>query len=83
MNPKAWMIALAALPTFTTPGQPILPQVAVIAVVFAAVSLPSLAAWAWMGREARRWLNSPRRLALFNRTMAALLVLSLLPLIRS
>ena len=81
MNPKAWMIALAALPTFTTPGQPMLPQVAVIAVVFAAVTLPTLAGWAWMGREAGRWLATPRRLAAFNWTMAALLVLSLVPLV--
>ena len=61
MNPKAWMIALAALPTVTIPGLPILPQVAVIAVVFAAVSLPSLAAWAWLGQGARA--GSGRRAA--------------------
>jgi threonine/homoserine/homoserine lactone efflux protein len=80
VNPKAWMIALAALPAFTVPGQPILPQALVIALVFALVSMPCLLFWAWIGRAARQLLGAGARLRAFNIVMAVLLVLSLLPL---
>jgi threonine/homoserine/homoserine lactone efflux protein len=80
VNPKAWMIALAALPAFTVPGQPILPQALVIALVFALVSMPCLLFWAWIGRAAGHVLGQGARLRAFNITMAVLLVLSLLPL---
>lgn len=80
VNPKAWMIALAAIPAFTVPGQPILPQALVIALVFALVSMPCLLFWAWIGRAARHLLGGGARLRAFNITMAVLLVLSLLPL---
>ncbi|WP_431282776.1 LysE family translocator [Humitalea sp. 24SJ18S-53] len=82
VNPKAWMIALAALPAFTTPGEPILPQAALIALVFALVSLPTLFVWAWFGTAARRLLGGGVRLRVFNGTMAFLLVLSLVPMLR-
>lgn len=74
------MIALAALPAFTTPGQPILPQALVVAAVFALVSMPCLLFWGWMGQAARQLLGDGGRLRAFNIAMAALLVLSLLPL---
>lgn len=82
VNPKAWMIVLAALPAFTTPGEPILPQAVTIAVVFALVSMPCLLLWAWLGRAARQLLGDGIRLRAFNWSMAALLVLSLVPLVR-
>lgn len=82
VNPKAWMIVLAALPAFTTPGQPILPQAVTVALVFALVSMPCLLFWAWLGRAARRLLGDGARLRAFNWSMAALLVLSLAPLVR-
>ena len=81
VNPKAWMIVLAALPAFTTPGQPILPQAMMIALVFALVSMPCLLFWAWLGQAARHVLGEGLKLRLFNGVMAALLVLSLLPLV--
>lgn len=82
VNPKAWLIALAALPAFTTPGEPILPQALLIAGVFALVSFPSLLLWAWFGTAARRLLGGGVRLRLFNGAMALLLVLSLWPMVR-
>jgi threonine/homoserine/homoserine lactone efflux protein len=79
INPKAWMIALAAVPAFTTPAAPMLPQALLMAAVFAAVSLPLLWMWAAIGLGARRLLATPARLRAFNVTMAVLLVLSLVP----
>lgn len=80
VNPKAWMIALAAIPAFTFPGEPILPQALWVAAVFALVSMPCLLFWAWIGRAARHLLGAGARLRAFNIAMAVLLVLSLLPL---
>jgi threonine/homoserine/homoserine lactone efflux protein len=82
VNPKAWMIALAAVPAFTVPGEAVLPQALLIAGVFALVSLPCLFLWAWLGVAAARVLGTGPRLRAFNIVMAALLVLSLLPLLR-
>ncbi|MBY0337127.1 MAG: LysE family translocator [Acetobacteraceae bacterium] len=82
VNPKAWMIVLAALPAFTTPGAPVLPQALLIAAVFAAVSLPCLLLWGWIGLAAARVLGTGGRLRAFNIGMALLLVLSLVPLLR-
>jgi threonine/homoserine/homoserine lactone efflux protein len=82
VNPKAWMIVLAALPAFTTPGEPLLPQATTIAAVFALVSMPCLLFWAWLGQAARQILGDGARLRVFNWSMAALLILSLVPLVR-
>ncbi len=79
VNPKAWLIALAAVPAFTRPDGPLLPQALGMAAVFALVSLPCLMLWAGVGVGARRWLGTRERLAWFNRVMAVLLVLSLVP----
>jgi threonine/homoserine/homoserine lactone efflux protein len=52
-----------------------------VALVFAAVNLPSVTVWAWGGTQLSRWLGAPGRLRAFNVTMAVLLVASLWPLI--
>ena len=77
VNPKAWAMALTAVTAYA-PDQS-LASVALVAVVFGAINLPCVSSWTLLGREIRRWLSSPGRLRLFNYTMAALLVLSMLP----
>ncbi|RJL01958.1 LysE family translocator, partial [Paracoccus siganidrum] len=47
-----------------------------------AVNLPTVSAWAAMGQGLRRVLSSPRRLRAFNWLMAALLLASMLPVLR-
>ena len=79
VNPKAWYMALTAI-TVYAPGQTI-PAVLSVAVVFACTNLPSITFWVVLGQQMRRFLTSPLRLRVFNWTMAALLVLSLAPLI--
>ena len=54
-----------------------------IAVVFAAVNLPSVSVWAVAGQAVRRWVTTRRRLRMFNVGMAALLVASLWPVLRA
>lgn len=79
VNPKAWLLALAAIPAFTRPGGDLLVETLVIAAAFLAVSPPSVAFWAVVGAGTGRILRSPRQLRTFNVTMAVLLVLSLVP----
>jgi threonine/homoserine/homoserine lactone efflux protein len=81
VNPKAWLIALAAIPAFSTPGGAVLAESLRIAAVFTLVSMPCLLVWAGLGAGARRLLAAPGRLRAFNLAMAALLVASLLPLL--
>jgi threonine/homoserine/homoserine lactone efflux protein len=79
VNPKAWMIALAAIPAFTTPAGDLLLETLAIAAAFAAVCFPCTLVWALLGAGAGRVLRTPRALGAFNVTMAALMVASLLP----
>ncbi|MDM7458186.1 MAG: LysE family translocator [Paracoccus sp. (in: a-proteobacteria)] len=79
VNPKAWAMCLSAI-TIYAPDRS-LPSVLLVAAAFLLVSLPAISVWAWLGTMIRRWLSSPRRLQIFNLTMAALLVLSLYPLV--
>lgn len=79
VNPKAWFMALTAVTNYAAgTGWPAL---AVVAAVFAAVNLPSVAVWAVAGERLRGWLDQPRRLRAFNAAMAALLIASLVPLV--
>lgn len=82
VNPKAWAMALTATTVYAPPGGG-WPGMALVAAVFAAVVLPSVATWAAMGQGLRRWLARPGRLRLFNAAMALLLVLSLWPVLRA
>ena len=82
INPKAWLIALATVATYTTAEGSLYRQVALLALLSFLVSIPCVAAWAALGAGASRFLMTPRRLRLFNVAMALLLVASLLPLLR-
>ncbi|MEO1239011.1 MAG: LysE family translocator [Pseudomonadota bacterium] len=74
VNPKAWAVALTAVTAYL-PGTGTA-AVALVAVVFITVSVPSVSLWAGMGTAIRGWLAEADRLRAFNWTMAGLLVLS-------
>lgn len=79
-NPKAWIVALGAVTTYTVADADMLPQVLTLALVFMAVGTPACGAWALFGHGAARLLKRPRHLRLFNLAMAGLLVASVVPL---
>ncbi|SLN20275.1 Cysteine/O-acetylserine efflux protein [Falsiruegeria litorea R37] len=79
VNPKAWTMALTAITAYT-PSQD-LGAVVIVALVFGAVNLPSVSTWTVLGQQMARILTNPRRLTLFNWTMALLLVASLYPVL--
>ncbi|WP_425083942.1 LysE family translocator [Ruegeria profundi] len=79
VNPKAWAMALTATTAYA-PGQT-LNVIIIVALVFGAVNLPSVSTWTVLGQQMARLLTNPRRLVVFNWTMAALLVASLYPVL--
>ncbi|MCV9960956.1 LysE family translocator [Pararhizobium sp. BT-229] len=81
INPKAWVMAVTAMATYTS-EQSYLLSVLIVGVIFAIVNVPSVSTWAGFGSALRQWLSDPVRLKWFNITMAVLLVLSLWPMLR-
>jgi len=80
VNPKAWMMVLTAATTIHLHANLSL-NAALMALVFVVIGLPCITAWAAFGMSLRRLLAKPRLLRAFNVTMAALLVLSLYPIV--
>ncbi|VVO25169.1 LysE family translocator [Pseudomonas fluorescens] len=80
VNPKAWIMAVGAISTYT-PLQGYFTNVVVIAAVFALINLPSVSLWVACGSLLRKVLRDPRWLRVFNLSMALLLVASLYPLL--
>lgn len=79
VNPKAWAMALTATTAYA-PGQTLY-AVAMVALVFGLVNLPSVSTWTVLGQQMARVLTNPRRLTAFNWSMAILLVASLYPVL--
>jgi threonine/homoserine/homoserine lactone efflux protein len=80
INPKAWVMAIGAITTYT-PQDNFLVNVVLIAALFALVNCPSVGLWTVTGSLLRNWLNNPRVLRRFNIGMALLLVASLYPIL--
>ncbi|MEZ2219190.1 LysE family translocator [Rhizobium sp. RCC_161_2] len=81
VNPKAWVMAVTAMATYTNPELYLI-SVVIVGLAFAAVNVPSVSTWAGFGSALRDWLSDPVRLKWFNITMAVLLVLSLWPMLK-
>jgi len=79
VNPKTWIMALGAITTYL-PQAPTIAAIATLAIIFAVVNAPCVAAWAAFGVGLRRFLTKPSRVHVFNVSMAVLLVLSLYPI---
>jgi threonine/homoserine/homoserine lactone efflux protein len=80
VNPKGWAMALGATTTYA-PRQHYVANVLVVGLVFGAINLPSVSFWTTLGTVMRRFLDRPGVLRAFNLTMAALLILSLYPVV--
>ena len=77
VNPKAWMIALGAVATFTSADGNFAIEVAIIVIAFAAVVYPCVSVWALFGGATGRLLHRLRLGTGFNVTIELLLVESL------
>jgi threonine/homoserine/homoserine lactone efflux protein len=81
INPKAWLITLAAASEFTSPDQPVAWQSIRLGLVFFVVGLPCTLVWVLLGCGAARLLRAPGQVRGFNIAMAVLLVASLVPVL--
>ena len=80
VNPKAWAMALSATTTYA-PTVDYQAGILVVALIFGVINIPSVGVWASFGTLLRGYLDRPAWLRGFNWGMAALLVLSLFPLV--
>ena len=80
VNPKAWVMGLGAITTYAEPEH-LTRDVALMAATFALITVPTGLLWAGGGVAVKRFLKRGGTLKVFNGVMAALLVLSLYPLI--
>ncbi|MGA1325076.1 MAG: LysE family translocator [Rubrivivax sp.] len=74
LNIKAWMNALMISAGWVTVAEPIGPRVAVVLPLMMAYGLASNFTYALIGSALRHWLAQGRRLLVFNRVLAAVLV---------
>jgi threonine/homoserine/homoserine lactone efflux protein len=79
VNPKAIAMAISAVTVYGGDGS--FGAIAVVALVFASVNLPSVSVWTIAGEVLRQFLSNPWRLRVFNWSMALLLILSMLPVL--
>lgn len=70
VNPKAWMMALASVSSFTLPGEQYVESGIAIVVAFAAIGFPCISLWAAVGSKIRRWLGTSFKRRVFNIIMA-------------
>lgn len=82
VNPKAWIMAVGGVVTYSVASGSYFGQVLVIALVFMVFGTPCTGAWLWFGSALRGLLEQPARLRAFNLAMAALLLASLVPTIQ-
>ncbi|WP_297906935.1 LysE family translocator [Thiomonas sp.] len=82
VNPKAWLMAVSAFSTYIPATSGALVLLGAI-MLFGAINLPSITAWAIGGTQLQRLLQTRRRVVAFNLLMAGLLVASLLPMLRA
>jgi threonine/homoserine/homoserine lactone efflux protein len=74
INPKAWLVGVAAIPAFLGGHTvSVLPQAAIFATVFTVVAFPSCLPWLAFGAALQRFFREPRARRLINWVMAALL----------
>lgn len=81
VNPKAWVMAIYAMTAYT--GQPdFTTSVLIVTFAFVVINFPSVSVWCGFGVAMREWLSNPKRLRIFNITMALFLVASLWPMLK-
>ena len=80
LNPKAWVIAIGAIATFTTVGN-FQSQVVIIVFAYLFIGAFSMSLWLLMGASLQKILRSQKQLQVFNVVMAILLVMSVAPMV--
>lgn len=77
VNPKAWMMAIGVISTYTVNNTEVIHQAVIISLIFFIVGLPCIGAWFIFGIKLSKYLHSARNMKIFNVTMGVLLILSI------
>lgn len=80
VNPKAWIIAIGAIATFTVQSR-IAASIAAIAVMYLVMGLLTMGLWMTLGASLQKILSTGKRRRIFNLFMAILLLLSIAPIL--
>ena len=80
LNPKAWLASLAGMGAFAGNGGSDL--VWQFTAIYFVICYASLSCWSTAGVFLRRYVDNPKRIRLFNRVIAAMLVVSTIYLIQ-
>lgn len=81
INPKALVMGVTVISTYTDPALDFLPQFFVLVLSFAVITHLSVITWAAFGMLISRFIQTPGKFRAFNITMAVLLVVSILPVV--
>jgi threonine/homoserine/homoserine lactone efflux protein len=82
INPKGWLIGVAAVATFLDRrADSALSQAVIFAILFTLVAVPSCFPWLACGAALQRFLRAPRARRVLNGAMAVLLAASTIPLV--
>jgi threonine/homoserine/homoserine lactone efflux protein len=79
VNPKAWMMMLTAIATYTQP-QSLWSDTLLIGFLFAVLGMPVISMWNLFGASLRKFLLDPLKARVFNLLMGVLLLGSMYPL---
>lgn len=84
VNGKAWIVVMGVVSAYTTAGNgaDYYSQIAVITAIMFLTGFPSLLIWLYFGSVIKRFLTEDRHLKWFNYTMAGLLVLTVVPVMK-
>ncbi len=83
VNPKSWIMAVGGITIFTTSSASIYSQTLIIATVFLCADILGSGTWLIFGTTLKKIIQKPKSYRIFNRTMAVLLILSIIPAIFS
>ncbi|UJF16915.1 LysE family translocator [Vibrio sp. SS-MA-C1-2] len=79
VNPKAWVMATGAIAAYTSINENLSWQVMMISFSFFVVAIPCVGTWLLFGSYLAKYLENIKYRTYFNRSMALLLVISILP----
>lgn len=79
VNGKGWVVALSAVTTYTVVASSLMLQVMALSAIAMVVTIGAVSTWTAFGAVLRQYLHTERRRRWFNYSMAALLVLSIIP----
>lgn len=80
LNPKAWIIAIGAITTYSTLDSG-WSSIVLMAVLFFVVTAMGLSVWLYLGHASRALIHSEKTMRMINLSMGILLAISVLPVI--